>query len=60
MSIAKTEKRTTLFTFLSLSLGLLLSSPLAQESLAQDRSSRYVIKPNPSLVCTVLKIPHKF
>ncbi len=53
MSIAKTAKPVTLFTCLFLLVGLLLSAPLSPEAIAQDRSSRYVVKPDPSLVNTL-------
>jgi len=53
MSIGKTAKPVTLFTFLFLSVGLLLSSFLSLDAIAQGRSSRWVVKPDPSLVNTL-------
>jgi hypothetical protein len=53
MSIARTAKPVTFFTSLVLSVGLLVSGTLAPDAIAQDRSSRYVVKPDPSLVNTL-------
>jgi hypothetical protein len=53
MFIVKISKRVTLFIFLFLFLGLLLSNTLVPDAIAQDRSSRYVVKPDPSLVKTL-------
>jgi hypothetical protein len=50
MSTVRTAKPVTLFTSLFLLVGLLFSGALAPEAIAQDRSSRYVVKPDPSLV----------
>ncbi len=53
MPIVRTAKSVTFLTSLVLLSGLMLSGTLAPEAIAQDRSSRYVVKPDPSLVNTL-------